>query len=77
MSIDERLDRLTARHEALLESAKRLARFQPKRNEAFSRSEQMQRKIGERLAQVAERVDSLAKIALAKPPHSGLEGGLN
>ena len=62
MGIDERLDRLTERHEALTQTVELIAHMQQK-NEAL-------------LARIAENIDSLTRIALAHERRiSGLEEG--
>jgi flagellar biosynthesis/type III secretory pathway chaperone len=62
MNIDERLDRLTERHEALTQTVEIIAHMQEK-NEVL-------------MAQVIESIDSLARIAHAHEQRiSGLEEG--
>jgi hypothetical protein len=58
MDIDQRLDKLTERHEALTQSVELIARMQQKSEEAHYKNEVL-------LAQVMESVNSLARIAHA------------
>jgi hypothetical protein len=69
MTIDERLDRLTQRHEALTQSVELLAHMQQEHERqaiaAHQRFEEEHRKTQVLLAQVTENIDRLANIALA------------
>ena len=65
MTIDERLDRLTERHEALAQSAELLLHSSEKHDKALDRLELALDKQGIRMAQIMESIDSLARIALA------------
>lgn len=58
MNIDQRLDRLTERHEALTQTVEIIAGMQKKNEEAHHKNEVL-------LAQVVESIDSLARIAHA------------
>ena len=58
MDIDQRLDKLTERHEALTQSVELIARMQQKNEEAHQKNEVL-------LAHVMESIGSLARIAQA------------
>ena len=80
MTIDERLDRLAVRHEALTQSVELLVHEQrewwEKNQRVHERNEQMQEKNQILIAQVLESIDSLAWIAHAHEQRlSDLEGG--
>jgi hypothetical protein len=80
MTIDERLDRLAVRHEALTQSVELLVHEQrewwEKNQRVHERNEQMQEKNQILIAQVLESIDSLARIAHAHEQRlSDLEGG--
>ena len=80
MDIDQRLDKLTERHEALTQSVELWARLSEER---FTRLEQAQEKnevlLGKNqvlIAEIMESVDSLARIAHAHEQRiTNLEGG--
>jgi len=68
-TIDERLDRLTARHEALTQTVELIAAMQRDNEKQFA-------EIGKRFAEVGEHIRTLARIAgihHERPSH--LEGG--
>ncbi len=66
MSIDERLDRLTERHEALTQTVELMIHQQ---GEWWEKNQVL-------MTHVLESIDSLARIAHAHEPRiSGLEGG--
>jgi hypothetical protein len=65
MNIDERLDRLTQRHEALTQTVEIIAAMQKNNEEAHHRNEEAHRKNEILLAHVMESIDSLARIAHA------------
>ena len=68
MTIDERLDRLTERHEALTQSVELMAHTQ---EENYKKNQVL-------MAQVIESIDSLARIAHAHEQRiSRLEEGRN
>ena len=58
MNIDQRLDRLTERHEALTQTVEIIAGMQKKNEEAHQKNEIL-------LAHVMETIESLARIAHA------------
>ena len=58
MNIDQRLDRLTERHEALTQTVEIIAGMQKKNEEAHQKNEVL-------LAHVMESIESLARIAHA------------
>jgi hypothetical protein len=58
MDIDQRLDKLAERHEALTQTVELIARMQQKNEEAHNKNEVL-------IAQVMESVNSLARIAHA------------
>ena len=58
MDFEERIDKLTARHEALSQTVELLAHAQTRNEEIQAKNEQM-------LTQVIESIDSLARIAHA------------
>ncbi len=66
MDIDQRLDKLTARHEALTQTVELIARMQIKTEEAQQNLVETQRKNEVLIAQVMESVNSLARIAHAR-----------
>jgi hypothetical protein len=69
MNIDERLDRLTERHEALTQTVEIIAHMQERNEEAHQKNEVL-------IAHVLEGIDSLARIAHAHERRiSGLEEG--
>ena len=63
MDIDQRLDRLTERHEALTQTVEVIAGMQVKTEEAQQRLVEAQRKNEVLIAQVMESVNGLARIA--------------
>ena len=65
MNIEERLDRLTQRHEALTQTVELIAAMQKNNEEAHQRNEEAHRKNEILLAHVMESIDSLARIAHA------------
>ena len=68
-TIDERLDRLTARHEALTQTVELIAAMQRDNEKQFA-------EIGKRFAEVGESIRALARIAeIHEHRLSGLEGG--
>jgi len=83
MTIDERLDRLAERHEALTQSVEMILLAQQKSEERLDRIEVMQEKnqvMQEKneilLAHMLESMDSLARIVQVHPQRiSNLEGG--
>jgi len=69
MDIDQRLEKLTERHEALTQTVELIAHMQQKNEEAHRKNEVL-------LGHVLESVDSLARIAHAHEQRiTGLEGG--
>ena len=69
MDIDQRLEKLTERHEALTQTVELIAHMQQKNEEAHQKNEIL-------LGRVLESVDSLARIAHAHEQRiTGLEGG--
>ncbi len=79
MTIDERLDRLTERHEALTQTVELLVHEQraawEKSERVHERNEKMQEKNQILIAQMLEGIDSMARIAHAHEQRiSGLEG---
>ena len=69
MDIDQRLEKLTERHEALTQTVELTAHMQQKNEEAHRKNEVL-------LGHVLESVDSLARIAHAHEQRiTGLEGG--
>ena len=69
MTIDERLDRLTERHEALTQSVELLTHVQLKSEETLEKNQVL-------MAQVLESLNSLARIAHAHEQRlSHLENG--
>ena len=58
MTIDERLEKLTERHEALTQTVELIARMQQKSEEGQQKNEVL-------LGHVIESIDSLARIAHA------------
>jgi hypothetical protein len=65
MNFDERMDRLTERHEALTQSVELLFHAQDRHDKQLDRLEQMQAKNETLMAQVMESISSLARIAHA------------
>lgn len=63
MDIDQRLDKLTARHEALTQTVELITRMQIKTEEAQQNLVESQRKNEVLIAQVMESVNGLARIA--------------
>ena len=63
MNIDQRLDRLTERHEALTQTVELIAQMQLRSEQAHLKNEEAQQKNEVLLAQVMESVGSLARIA--------------
>jgi hypothetical protein len=69
VNIDQRLDRLTERHEALTQTVEIIADMQRKNEEAHQKTQIL-------LTQVVESIDSLARIAHAHEQRiTGLEEG--
>src|ERR1035437_6097729 len=67
-TIDERLDRLTERHEALTQTVELIAAMQRDNEKQFA-------EIGKRFAEVGESIRALARIAeIHEHRLSGLEG---
>jgi hypothetical protein len=67
MDIDQRLDKLTKRHEALTQTVELIARMQQRNEEAHYKNEVL-------IGQVMESVNSLARIAHAHESRiTGLE----
>jgi hypothetical protein len=74
MDIDQRLDKLAERHEALTQSVELIARMQAKNEEAHQRNEVLLEKNQVLIAHVMESIDSLARIAHAHEQRiTGLE----
>ena len=74
MTTDERLDRLTERHEALTQSVESLFHSQDRHDKQLDRLEQMQVKNETLMGQLMESISSLARIAHAHEDRiSGLE----
>ena len=65
MDFDQRLDRLTERHEALAETLELVVHMQRKNEEAHQKNEVLLEKSQTLIVQVIESVDSLARIAHA------------
>jgi hypothetical protein len=65
MDFDERMDRLTERHEALTQNVELLLHAQDRHDKQLDRLEQMQAKNETLMAQVMESISSLARIAHA------------
>ena len=65
MTIEERLDRLTERHEALTQTVEIIAGMQMRNEEAHRKNEEAHRKNEALLAQVLDGINSLARIAHA------------
>ena len=63
MTIDERLDRLTERHEALTQSVELLLHSHTKFEDGITKLQQMQAKNEILMGQVLESINSLARIA--------------
>lgn len=73
MTIDERLDRLTERHEALTQTVELMVHQQ---QEWWEKAEKRQEKNETLMAHMLESIDSLARIAhLHERRITGLEGG--
>ena len=69
MTIDERLDRLTERHEALTQTVELLGHLHRKNEEALEKNQVL-------MAQVIESINSLPRIAHTHEQRlSNLEGG--
>ena len=76
MDIDQRLDKLTERHEALAQTMELVVHMQQKNEEAHQRNEALLEKSQILIVQVIESVDSLARIAHAHENRiTGLEDG--
>ena len=80
MTIDERLDRLTERHEALTQTVELMIHdrreWEQKFEERWQKNEERQEKNQILIAQVLESIDSLARIAHVHERRiSDLEGG--
>ena len=83
MTIDERLDRLTARHEALTQTVELLLAAQLRNEELHEKNEKMQTssqaiqaKTQTMLAEIVESIHSLERIAFAHEHRiTRLEGG--
>jgi hypothetical protein len=65
MDFDQRLDRLTERHEALAQTMELVVHMQRKNEEAHQKNEVLLEKSQVLIVQVIESVDSLARIAHA------------
>ena len=65
MSIDERLDRLTERHEALTQTVELVAGMQRENEERFARNEERFARTEARLAQLMDTMNRLANIIIA------------
>jgi len=65
MDFDQRLDRLTERHEALAQTLDLVVHMQHKNEEAHQKNEVLLEKSQILIVQVIESVDSLARIAHA------------
>ncbi len=65
MDFDERLERLTERHEALAQTMELVVHMQRKNEEAHQKNEVLSEKSQVLIVQVIESVDSLARIAHA------------
>ena len=63
MTIDERLDKLTERHEALAQSLELLAHMHQETEVAMQKNQVLMEKNQILLAGVVESIDSLARIA--------------
>lgn len=69
MTIDERLERLTERHEALTQTVELVAHMQQENEKAQQKNQIL-------LGNVMESIDSLARIAQSHERRiTGLEGG--
>lgn len=78
MSIDERLDRLTERHEALTQSVEMLLVAQRENEQQQRENEQQQRKNQKLLADIIGGIHDLARIARTHEDRiTGLETGLS
>ncbi len=76
MNIDERLERLAERHEALRRAVERLGHLPQKNEEAQRQNEILLDKNQIRIAEIKQSVDSLARIAHARERRgSDLEDG--
>jgi uncharacterized spore protein YtfJ len=76
MNIDERLDRLTERHEALTQAVEIIAGMQKKNEEAHQKNEVLIEKIQGMLGQIVESIEGLVRIARGHERRiSGLEEG--
>jgi hypothetical protein len=65
MTIDERLEELTERHEALTQTVEILAGMQQRNEERIKALAEAQRRTEERMGQVMDTINSLARIAEA------------
>ena len=65
MDIDQRLEKLTERHEALAQTMELVVHMQRKNEEANQKNEALLEKSQTLIVQVIESVDSLARIAHA------------
>jgi len=65
MDFDQRLDRLTERHEALAQTLELVVHMQRKNEEAHQKNEVLLEKSQTLIVQVIESVDSLARVAHA------------
>jgi len=78
MNIDERLERLTARHEALTQTVELIGHLQQNNEEAHRKNEILLEKNQILIAEIMESVNSLARIAHAHERRiSDLEDGRN
>ena len=76
MNIDELLERLAERHEALRRAVECLGHLQQKNEEDQRQNEILLEKNQIRIAEIKQSVDSLARIAHARERRgSDLEGG--
>jgi hypothetical protein len=76
VDIDQRLDKLTERHEALTQTVELIVHMQQKNEEALQRNEALLEKSQILIVRVIEGVDSLARIAHAHENRiTGLEDG--
>ncbi len=65
MDFEERIENLTARHEAMSQTVELLALAQTRNEELHAKNEVMQAKNEKLITQVIESIDSLARIAHA------------
>lgn len=76
MNIDERLDRLAERHEALRRAVERIGHLPQKNEEVQRQNEILLEKNQIRIAEIKQSVNSLARIAHARERRgSDLEHG--